>query len=531
MTTSFLAAVDLGYAPHVVLALYMLMLLFLGYMGYRRNKGSEEDYYLAGRGQGVIVTTLTIMATMFSSAAVLGIPGLIYKDGVGFLVFALNLPLSGAAVYVLGSRIRRLGQKHGFVTPGDLLAHHYGDSASVRVLAALAGFLYVIPYIVMQMRAGGHLAERMFPNAKSVNLLGMELDMFGMGSTVLSLITMLYVLVGGMRSVAWTDVVQGFLLLSGMLIAGIATVSAMGGITGFFTELQKLPPEAHALPGPSNAWSPWKMMTICMFASLATMIGPGQWIRYYSAKSDAILRRTSVIFAIVLPICFLFGVMLVALGGRVIFPPEVTAEGLVPHPEVGRFDQIVIVMIQEHIPALIGAAGTIVVSVIFVAVMAASMSTADSNLHALSAVLTRDVYDRFVRPKASERERTWVGRAIIVVATLIALALVHHGERSPEFAPMKLIAEMMMVAIGFSCQLLPATIDVLFLKKGTKWGMVAGTAAGLLFVAGFLVFDPGSAPAEFFAGLKRTFDIGFCGFVVNAAVFAVVSLVTRRPNN
>ena len=104
-----LAALEMGKTPVVVLLLYMAILLFLGVLGYLRSKATEEDYYLAGRGQGVLVTALTIMATFFSSAAMLGIPGLIYKDGTAFLFFVLNLPVSGAIIYILGSRIRRIG--------------------------------------------------------------------------------------------------------------------------------------------------------------------------------------------------------------------------------------------------------------------------------------------------------------------------------------------------------------------------------------------------------------------------------------
>jgi solute:Na+ symporter, SSS family len=316
----FLAAMDMGNTPVVILVIYMFVLLTMGVIAYFKSSTSEEDYYLAGRGQGVLVTALTIMATMFSSAAMLGIPGLIYRDGMPFIFFALNLPLSGAAIYIIGSRVWRLGKARGYVTPADLVTDYYGGSALLRTLVALVGFLYVIPYIVMQIKAGGYLAQRMFPDAPPISFLGSELSVFEAGTLVLSILTMVYVLIGGMRSVAWTDVMQGFLLLSGMIIAGCATVMAMGGPVSFFQQLSELPAEAKSIPGPSGAWSPWKLMTICMFASLSTMIQPGQWMRYYAARSVRTLKRSALIFALILPCCFLFGVMLVGLGARVMYP-------------------------------------------------------------------------------------------------------------------------------------------------------------------------------------------------------------------
>jgi len=539
---STLATIDMGNTPLVVIILYMIMLLALGVAGYLKSKTSEEDYYLAGRGQGVLVTALTIMATFFSSAAMLGIPGLIYKDGMAFLFFALNLPLSGAAIYLLGSRIWRLGQARGYVTPADLIADYYGGSSLLRALVALVGFLYVIPYIVMQIKAGGYLAQRMFPDAGVISTFIGEYGVFEAGTIALSILTMLYVLIGGMRSVAWTDVIQGILLLSGMLVAGLATVMAMGGPSSFFAKLSELPPEALSAPGPSGIWSPWRLMTLCMFASLATMIQPGQWMRYYAASSAKTLKRSALIFAVALPCCFLFGVMLVGLGARALHPPSAETGTLLPHPTIGsqanEFDQVVVAMLQEHVPMLLGnGLGVVVVSLILVAVMAASMSTADSNLHALSAVLTRDVYDRFIRPRASEQERAWAGRIVIVVATLLALWLVNLGENNPEFTPLALIAQLMFVAMAFSCQLLPLAVDALFIRRGTQTGAICGILSGIITVflftpfAGILLTDSlANSLNEITSTLRRLFDIGFCGVIVNTTVFVIVSRFTKPPS-
>jgi len=537
--SALLGLVDMGMIPHVVLGLYMIMLLGLGLAGYLKGKASEEDYYLAGRRQGVIVTTLTIMATFFSSGAMLGVPGLVYKEGMAFVFFALNLPLAGAAIYILGSRIWKLGRARGYVTQADLIADYYGGSSLLRVLVALVGFLYVLPYIIMQIKAGGYLAQRMFPDAKAIELLGIQFDAFRAGAAALSMLTMVYVLVGGMRTVAWTDVIQGSLLLAGMIIAGIATVVAMKGPKAFMQQLTELPPEALTIPGPSGIWSPWKLMTLCVFASLASMIQPGQWMRYYAASSTVILKKSALVFALVLPPCFLFGVMLVGLGGRALYPPSVIDGALTPHEMVGsrtnEFDQVVVAMVQEHVPALMGPAlGALVVSLILVAIIAASMSTADSNLHALSAVMTRDIFGRLVRPKASEKERAWFGRGIIVATTLLALWLVDLDKTNPDLQPLAMIAQLMFVAMAFSCQLLPLTADILFIRKGTSAGAIAGVAVGVLAVFFFTPF-PGmllgenteSAITGVTGPMRALFDIGFCGLIVNVAVFVVVSRLTK----
>lgn len=529
-------AATLGYLPLIVLGVYLVLLLGLGLYGYLKSKVTEEDYYLAGRRQGFMITALTIMATFFSSSAMLAIPGTVYKEGVAFVVFSLNLPLSGAAVYLLGSRIARLGRAKGYVTPADMVAEYYDNSTAVRGLVAVLGFLYVVPYVVIQIRAGGHLAQQMFPGTAAVTILGWEFDVFSIGTSVLAGVMMIYILVGGMRSVALADVVQGSLLLVGMLVAGFAAISALGGVASYSKAISNLPPEALSLPGATGRYTAWSLMTVCMFASLASMIQPAQWMRYYAARSTRALKRSALVFSIVLPICFLFGVMLVGLGARALYPPETVDGVLAPHAEVGRWDQALVAVLRNFGPDALGAAGAALAAVIMIAILAASMSTADSNLHALSAVITRDVYDRF-HPRASQQLRAWVGRGVIVAAALLALWLVQVGERNKEFAPLRMIVEMQFVAMAFSCQVLPVTIDILFIRRGTRAGAVAGMAAGLIVV---LLFTPlpslllghgaGSAVAGAAGTLKRLLDIGFCGFVVNAAVFAVVSALTKKPD-
>ena len=226
-----------------------------------------------------------------------------------------------------------------------VLADYYDNSSLVRLLVALLGFLYVVPYVIIQIRAGGHLAQQMFGGATTVSLLGQQVDVFTLGASVLSLVMMIYILVGGMRSVALADVVQGSLLLVGMLVAGLVAISALGGLGSYARAVSSLPPEALSLPGATGRYTAWSLLTLCIFASLASMIQPAQWMRYYAARSTYTLKRGAVIFSLILPVCFLFGVMLVGLGARALYPPAMEDGVLVPNPEVGRWDQALVAVL------------------------------------------------------------------------------------------------------------------------------------------------------------------------------------------
>jgi Na+/proline symporter len=226
--------------------------------------------------------------------------------------------------------------------------------------------------------------------------------------------------------------------------------------------------------------------------------------------------------------------------------PEVTA-----HRDVVDYNSILVVVLANDIPAQLGTFGAIFGSLVIVAIMAASMSTADSNLHALSAMATRDLYDPFIRPQASERERVWVGRLVIVAATAVAVVVVIVGSREAvrsRYDILTMIAQMGLMAIAFSSQLLPLAVDMCFLRKGTRAGVSAGLAAGLAgaFLMGplFRMFvdalgDPAQLPAvlawlpsllsavESLQG-RVIIQGAAWGLLLNVPVFVVVSIFTRR---
>ncbi len=503
----------------VVIGGYLIMLLVLGWLGHRASRAGEEDYFLAGRKQGWLISTLTIMATFLSSFALLGAPGMVYREGVVFSLVSLNIPVAGFCIFVLGRRISEAGRARGFVTPADMICAHYGNSLLLRLLVVLAGMLFVVPYVIMQIKAGGDLAAVLFRGHAAA---------YQWGAIVLALITAAYIMIGGMRSVAWTDAVQCVLLVGGMLLAGLAMTVSLGGPAGFAREVAKLPESSLTVPGNTGLWTIPFLFSVCLLMPIGGIIQPAQWMRFYAANRGESLRRSALIFIFVLTACFLFGIMPVGLGGQVQYPLQFD-DGVAPAAEVGAFDQILMVVAREQLPLLLGPAfGAMIATLLIVATMAASMSTADSNLHALSALITRDLYGNF-RPRATEEERLWIGRGVILLTTLLALGLVLIGTQ-PESSLagfMGMIVGLALFAVAFSVQLLPITIDMLFLKRGTRQGAIAGLAAGLFFAFAFSSLFPFP---QWVDPLRSLFPVHAAawGLIPNAVLFAAVSALQKR---
>ncbi len=534
---SFTSGDSSVWLPLTVIAAYLVGLLIIGWLGHRASRSGEEDYYLAGRGQGWMISTLTIMATFLSSFALLGAPGMVYREGVVFALVSLNVPIAGFCIYALGRRIWQLGRRGGYVTQADMICDHYGSPVALRILVTIVGVLFVVPYVMMQIKAGGDLAAVLFPRAS----LGFEI-----GAILLAIVTATYIMVGGMRSVAWTDAVQCVLLVAGMMLAGAAMITAFGGIGGFLAELKALPDSSLTAPGTTGQWNLLFLFTVCVFMPIGGIIQPAQWMRFYAASGPQALRRGAIVFIVVLTGCFLFGIMPVGLGGQVLYPLLVTPNGVEPASQVGDFDQILLVVMRDTAPRLLGTTmGTLCTTLLIVAIMAASMSTADSNLHALSALLTRDIYGAFLRPSASAVERLWIGRAFILMTTIAALLVVLVG-RNPASGLsgfIQMIVGLALFAVAFSAQLLPITIDILYLRWGTKWGATLGLASGLLTAFCFTSLFPLVFPVrgerswlasihEFIASTAATFPMhpAAWGMIPNVVVFVIASLMTRKDH-
>ena len=465
--------------------IYLLATIVLGVVANRRMEADLEDFFLYGRKAGFIVLYLTVVATFHSAFAFLGSGGFFYTHGIGFWAAGTWTLLVGAITYVLGTRIWALGKAFGYITPADMLADFY-ESEAVRVAVAMISVVFTILYIQVQAQGLGYI----------INVASGGRISFEVGTLVLLVVAAAYLMAGGLRAVYWTDVLQGiWMYLAVWIGALVLAYTLFDGPFDLWRQVAAERPDLLSLPGPRGFFTPgmWIGMTITL--SFGIVFQPHMMIRYYTAvdaRTLKILGATTPIYLMTLYI----PAALVVLGGALVLP------------DLAIPDQIFPELLFRFAPAWL-------TGIILAGATAAAMSTLDSILHANMTVLTRDVYQRYVRPDASQRHYVWVGRGIVVALLIVGYAL--------SVRTFDLLVILVTVSGSGALQLMPAIMGVCFPggRTFTRAGVLAGMAVGMvtLFLTLWVIPHP--------LGMHG----GLWALLLNTAVAVVVSMFTRSPSS
>lgn len=464
------------------IGVYLLVILAIGYRGWQVGTLDVEDWMAGGRGLGIVVLLFTYTATYHSAFAFVGASGFIYANGMGLLVpIFLWVAFSGILLWVVGSRIWLLGKKYGYLTPSDLLSDFY-DSDLLGKLVSLVLILFTFPYITVQMIGSGVIFETATDGVVS----------FELGAAILLAAGVLYVWLGGLRAVAWTDTVQGVFMFMAIWVAGsLVAFSAFNGPAAFWTEVTANFAEHVTLPGPNGVFAPEFYVTWWIALGLGILMQPHVFLRFYAARSPRILKwvaagGTAYLLLFYLPVPYL------ALGAVEHFPDLANADSALPQ------------MLFEFTPVWFA-------SIVVAGAIAAAMSTADSQLHAVSALITRDWYEDFASDDVTTEQETRFAQFLVPVLGLIAYVIAIQD--------VGFIVDITSVAIEGSAQVFPLVMGALYWENASKEGAISGFVLGVLVTAG-LTFGVVSLPDSF-----PGFASGFYGLIVTSVVFMVVSLV------
>ena len=455
--------------------LYWAYCLFWGFKGARTAKTST-DYFLAGRSIGVWVFVLAATATSFSGWTFVGHPGKIFTDGLPYAFasfYALTIPFTGVLF------LRRqwvLGKAYSYVTPGEMYSDYYGGNA-MRLLTVLVAFLFSVPYLGVQLKASGSLF-----NVLSDGLISVNLGMFALTTVVV-----IYVASGGLKSVAYVDCAQAILLAVGIAILGGVALHYSGGWSGFTTGLanivtddvssgKNLTPDGYsmkvAIPGSiqmvsagskaaGGAWTGIMCMTY-MFALMGIQSSPAFSMWAFANKTPQAFRWQQVIASslIVGIILFTFTIFQ-GLGGHILVQngvlKNISDTNLIPE---------LINLLSTAAPWLVG--------LLAVCALAAMQSTGSGYMSTFSAMVTRDIYARYISPEATDSNQKNIGRFFVVLVAGAALIVAANSSQA--------IVMLGGLAVAYGFQMYPALIGICYYKGFTTKGVVSGLIIGLIAV-------------------------------------------------
>ena len=464
---------------------YLLATIVLGVIANRRMRVDLEDFLLCGRRVGFVVLYLTVVASFHSAFAFLGSGGFFYTHGVGFWAAGTWTLLVGAITYVLGTRIWVLGKAFGYITPADMLADFY-ESELVRVGVAIVSVVFTILYIQVQAQGLGYII-----NVASDGRISVEL-----GTLVLLVVAAAYLMVGGLRAVYWTDVLQGIWMYVAVWVGALVlSYELFDGPLDLWRRVSAERPDLLTLPGPEGFFTPGMWIGMTLTLSFGIVFQPHMMIRYYTAvdaRTVKLLGATTPIYLMTLYI----PAALVGLGGALVMPGLDVPDRIFPE-----------LLFAYASPWLTGA--------ILAGATAAAMSTLDSILHANMTVLTRDIYQRYVAPDRAQAHYVAVGR-IIIAGLLVVGYLLSVGTYD-------FLVVLVTLSGAGALQLMPAILGVCMpgRRSLSGAGVLAGILVGLLALYVTLVLIP--HPLGMHGGVWS--------LLVNAAVAVGVSAVTRPPSD
>lgn len=463
--------------------IYCAFLLGVGVYAYFRSGKGEADYFVAGRSLGTFVILMSLVFSMWSAFALMGMPAAAYFHGVGMLGVAVGVFWAGPLIVIVGYRIAALGRNNNWVTPSDLMAQRY-YSKFYRFLVTIILLWFTTPYIGLQL---GGMAKGL--------AAGSSLSV-GWALVFVSAVLMIYVAIGGMRGVAWTDAVQGVVMTIGIFVVCYMIFANLDGTMPELAEkARKIKPGLNNVPGPKGVFTP--IALISNFLAIFSLITwPHLFVRFLSSKKPRSFKAIATAFPVYEAACYIP----IALVG-IIAAPIIFGAKMSPGDANLLFQKAAVALPYAF-------AGVLV----YLAIFSGSMSTADSQALVCSSMFTRDIVERLLGRKLSESASVLTGRAFVAVLIIISAIIGYNY-------PGTLFKMAVKFAFPGYAQLLPPLLAALFWRRATREGAIAGTIVGTVMVVLTTFVWPN------LWGITNL----LWGICLNIIVMVVVSLLTPPP--
>ncbi len=468
---------------------YLGLMLAIGVYAYKRTSNSS-DYFLGGRSLGPWPAALSAGASDMSGWLLLGLPGYAFAAGYESLWLAGGLLLGTWLNWLLvAKRLRTYSiEADDALTLPEFFAKRFEDKSNLlQVISAFFILLFFLFYTSSGLVAGGKLFETVF---------GLDYTWAVIIGTVC---VVSYTLFGGFLAVSWTDLVQGLLMAAALLIVPIIAIQTEGGFGAMFSALEAKNPELLTL------WNDAKgepLTAIAIISLAAWGLGyfgqPHILARFAAIRSNEEIptaRRIAVIWSALAMI----GAMLVGLVGIIYVDNQLGGS-------LGDGEKIFMLLVNAIFHP-------VVAGILLAAILAAIMSTADSQLLVSSSALAEDFYKQVFRKDASQQEVVMVGRIAVIGLSVVALMLAMNPESS-------VLGLVSYAWAGFGAAFGPTLILSLYWKRMNRLGALAGVLVGGITVVLW---------KQVSGGIFDIYEI-VPGIIFATIAIIIVSLVTAEPS-
>lgn len=485
------------------IVVYLLAMLAIGFV-FSKNNSDSKDFYLGGRKMGPIVTAMSAEASDMSSWLLMGLPGLAYLTGVTNPAWtAIGLGIGTWFNWlIVARRLRRYSANINAITVPEFYSKRYHDNSNVlNAIAALVIIVFFIPYTASGFAACGKLFNSLFGVDYMVAMLISAAVIVG------------YTIMGGFKAVSTTDLIQSIVMTIALVVVVTFGISKAGGVEAVIDNAKSLPGylsmKASYDVG-TNSSTPYSFLTIV--STIAWGLGyfgmPHILLRFMAIKDEKKLvlsRRIATIWVfIAMGITIFIG--MVGLGmtkaGELGFLSGSSSETIIV--EIAG-------LISRH-----GVLAAIVAGLILAGILAATMSTADSQMLAAASSVSQNIVQDFFKVKISEKKSLLVARLTIVVISLIGVFLA----RDPNSSVFNIVS---FAWAGFGGAFGAVTLCALFWKRSNKWGALAGMIGGgvMVFVWKYAISRLG--------GAWSIYEL-LPAFIFSLILDIVVSLLTKKPD-
>ncbi|MBP3195765.1 MAG: sodium/proline symporter [Butyrivibrio sp.] len=486
----------------IVIVLYLAMMILIGVV-FSKGNDDAGDFYLGGRKLGPFVAAMSAEASDMSSWLLLGIPGLAYLSGVADATWTIIGLAIGTYLNWLfvASKLRKTTEKLGAITIPEYFAARYGDKKKIiTLISAVIIVIFFIPYVASGFAACGKLFNTLF----GVN--------YAFAMIVSAIIIALYCSLGGFKAVCMTDLVQSIAMTLSLIIVIFFGINQAGGLDAVINNAKSLPGylSITQLYDPvTKSSSPYGALTAC--SMLAWGLGyfgmPHILVRFMAIEDEkkiSISRRVASVWVVI--------AMFIALAIGII-GLAMSANGKIPVLEGSGNAERVIIYITNLmstygiIPAIIGG-------VILSGILAATMSTADSQLLASASAISSDLIQAFGKKKLDDETQVKVAKITVILISIIAIFIA----RDPDSSVFQIVS---FAWAGFGAAFGPVVLLSLFWNKSTLQGALAGMISGGAFV---FIWKYGIARL---GGAFAIYEL-LPAFLIALLVNVIVSLCTKK---